>query len=153
VTAPDVVIRPVTPEDDFDAQVDLGQRAFGIYSPAQKASWLYAARLRALWSVIASHSSTASALSLYTAPNDPFWWLTKERDATIAKRSMWMLRVVDAPGAIAPWQTGSCAPTSWPTTRHPRRSARRSRTSPASTTTGWPHASSADRDLDAQPVP
>ena len=44
---PDVVIRPVTPEDDFDAQLDLGQRAFGIYSPAQKASWLYAARLRA----------------------------------------------------------------------------------------------------------
>jgi NAD(P)-dependent dehydrogenase (short-subunit alcohol dehydrogenase family) len=47
LTAPDVVIRPVTPEDDFDAQVDLGQRAFGIYSPAQRASWLYAARLRA----------------------------------------------------------------------------------------------------------
>jgi hypothetical protein len=44
---PDVVIRPVTPEDDFDAQVDLGQRAFGSYSPAQKASWLYTARLRA----------------------------------------------------------------------------------------------------------
>jgi predicted acetyltransferase len=57
--------------------------------------------LRALWSVIASHSSTASAVLLYTAPNDPFWWLTRERDATIAKRSMWMLRVVDAPGAIA----------------------------------------------------
>ena len=33
--------------------------------------------------------------------NDPFWWLTAERDATITKRSMWMLRVVDAPGAIA----------------------------------------------------
>jgi predicted acetyltransferase len=304
LTAPDVVIRPVTPEDDFDAQVDLGQRAFGIYSPAQKASWLYAARfrarhgmflgafagqrpagaaifhdlrqwwagravpcagvasvkvapeyrghgtgrrlmtellaaiaahgyplaalypatmpiyrslgwelaggryratiparslrhllapdaavatgpgeepivrraeaaeaadvvgiiggaheaardcgpitwdaplaerwlsrpdlytyrtadgfaayrwdgagdgalfvehlraaspasLRALWSVIASHSSTASTVSLHIAPNDPFWWLTRERDATIAKRSMWMLRVVDAPSAIA----------------------------------------------------
>ena len=57
--------------------------------------------LRALWSVIASHSSTASTVSLHTAPNDPFWWLTKERDATIAKRSMWMLRVVDAPAAIA----------------------------------------------------
>jgi predicted acetyltransferase len=57
--------------------------------------------LRALWSVIASHSSTASAVSLYIAPNDPFWWLTRERDATIVKRSMWMLRVVDAPGAIA----------------------------------------------------
>jgi predicted acetyltransferase len=57
--------------------------------------------LRALWSVIASHSSTASTVSLYTAPNDPFWWLTRERDATIVKRSMWMLRVVDAPAAIA----------------------------------------------------
>jgi hypothetical protein len=31
---PDLVIRPVTPEDDFDAQLDLGQRAFGIYCPA-----------------------------------------------------------------------------------------------------------------------
>ncbi len=57
--------------------------------------------LRALWSVVASHSSTADTVRLHTAPNDPFWWLTKERDATIAKRSMWMLRVVDAPGAIA----------------------------------------------------
>jgi predicted acetyltransferase len=57
--------------------------------------------LRALWSVIASHSSTASAVTLYTAPNDPFWWLTRERDATIVKHSMWMLRVVDAPAAIA----------------------------------------------------
>jgi predicted acetyltransferase len=57
--------------------------------------------LRALWSVIASHSSTASTVSLYTGPNDPFWWLTRERDATIVKRSLWMLRVVDAPAAIA----------------------------------------------------
>jgi predicted acetyltransferase len=57
--------------------------------------------LRALWSVIASHSSVARTVTALTAPNDPFWWLTTERDATIAKRSMWMLRVVDAPAAIA----------------------------------------------------
>jgi predicted acetyltransferase len=57
--------------------------------------------LRALWSVIASHSSVARTLTALTAPDDPFWWLTAERDATITKRSMWMLRVVDAPGAIA----------------------------------------------------
>jgi predicted acetyltransferase len=57
--------------------------------------------LRALWSVIASHSSVARTVTALTAPNDPFWWLTAERDATITKRSMWMLRVVDAPGAIA----------------------------------------------------
>ncbi|MCW2891775.1 MAG: family N-acetyltransferase [Actinomycetia bacterium] len=57
--------------------------------------------LRALWSVIASHSSVARTVTALTAPNDPFWWLTAERDATISKRAMWMLRVVDAPAAIA----------------------------------------------------
>jgi predicted acetyltransferase len=56
--------------------------------------------LRALWAVIASHSSVARTVTALTAPNDPFWWLTAERDATITKRSMWMLRVVDAPAAI-----------------------------------------------------
>jgi GNAT superfamily N-acetyltransferase len=59
------------------------------------------ASLRALWSVIASHSSVARTVTALTAPNDPFWWLTAERDATITKRSMWMLRVVDGPAAIA----------------------------------------------------
>jgi predicted acetyltransferase len=57
--------------------------------------------LRALWSVIASHSSVARTVTALTAPNDPIWWLTAERDAALAKRSMWMLRVVDAPAAIA----------------------------------------------------
>ncbi len=57
--------------------------------------------LLALWSVIASHSSVARTVTALTAPNDPFWWLTSERDATISKRSMWMLRVLDAPAAIA----------------------------------------------------
>ncbi len=57
--------------------------------------------LRALWSVIASHSSTADNVSGLIAPNDPFWWLTRERDATIARRAMWMLRVVDVEAAIA----------------------------------------------------
>jgi predicted acetyltransferase len=57
--------------------------------------------LRALWSVIASHGSVAQNVSGYTAPYDPFWWLTQERDATVSRRVMWMLRVVDAPAAIA----------------------------------------------------
>jgi predicted GNAT superfamily acetyltransferase len=43
----DVVIRPITPDDDYDAQLDLAQRAFGIYSAQQAASWLHMARLRA----------------------------------------------------------------------------------------------------------
>ena len=57
--------------------------------------------LRALWSVIASHSSTTDDVRGWTSPHDPFWWLTRERDATITYRSMWMLRVVDAAAAIA----------------------------------------------------
>jgi predicted acetyltransferase len=56
--------------------------------------------LRALWSVIASHSSTTENVSGWTGPYDPFWWLTRERDATISRRAMWMLRVVDAAAAI-----------------------------------------------------
>ena len=43
----DVDIRPITLRDDFNAQLDLGQRAFGVYPAENRASWLYAARLRA----------------------------------------------------------------------------------------------------------
>jgi predicted acetyltransferase len=57
--------------------------------------------LRSLWSVIASHGSVARTVRALVAPSDPSWWLTQERDATLTKRSMWMLRVVDAPAAIA----------------------------------------------------
>ena len=57
--------------------------------------------VRALWSVVASHASVAERIRVRVAPDDPFWWLTHERDARLAKRSMWMLRVVDAPAAIA----------------------------------------------------
>jgi predicted acetyltransferase len=35
------------------------------------------------------------------APDDPLWWLARERDVVLDERSMWMLRVVDAPAAIA----------------------------------------------------
>jgi predicted acetyltransferase len=57
--------------------------------------------LRALWSVIASNASVTRTVRGWTAPDDPFWWLTRERDATISYRSMWMLRVIDGPAAVA----------------------------------------------------
>jgi predicted acetyltransferase len=57
--------------------------------------------VRALWSVVASHGSVASTVRVRTSPADPFWWLTQEPDATMTERAMWMLRVVDAPAAIA----------------------------------------------------
>jgi len=43
----------------------------------------------------------ADTIRVLIPPADPFWWLTHERDAALTKRSMWMLRVVDAPAAIA----------------------------------------------------
>jgi predicted acetyltransferase len=56
---------------------------------------------RALWSVIASHGSIAESVQAWIDPSSPLWWLTAERDADIRSRRMWMLRVVDAPAAIA----------------------------------------------------
>jgi predicted acetyltransferase len=57
--------------------------------------------LRALWSVVASHSSIAETVRARVGPADPFWWLTRDRDANLYDRELWMLRVVDAPAAIA----------------------------------------------------
>jgi predicted acetyltransferase len=57
--------------------------------------------LSALWSVVASHSSIAETVHARVGPADPFWWLTRERDGRLYDRNMWMLRVVDAPAAIA----------------------------------------------------
>jgi predicted acetyltransferase len=55
----------------------------------------------ALWSLIASHSSVASRVRARVAPQDPLWWLLREQDAQIAERDPWMLRLLDAPAAIA----------------------------------------------------
>jgi len=66
----------------------------------QRVHALSPAALRSLWSVIGSHSSVAHTVRLVTGPADPFWWLLREHDATITDRSMWMLRLVDAPAAI-----------------------------------------------------
>ncbi len=55
---------------------------------------------RALWSLLAGHSSTADTVEVRTSPDSPVWWLLRERDARLVKRSMWMLRVIDAKAAI-----------------------------------------------------
>jgi len=60
-----------------------------------------AATLRAFWSQLGVHASIAEKVYACVGPADAFWWLTRERDAGVEHRSMWMLRVVDAPAAIA----------------------------------------------------
>jgi hypothetical protein len=57
--------------------------------------------VRALWTLLGSHASIADKVYAMTGPASAFWWLTRERDAGIRRRFRWMLRVVDAPAAIA----------------------------------------------------
>ncbi len=67
------------------------------------AGWLAAASpegTRALWSLLAAHSSTANTVEVRTSPDNPVWLLLRERDARLVKLSKWMLRVVDAKTAI-----------------------------------------------------
>jgi predicted acetyltransferase len=56
---------------------------------------------RALWAHVGSHASIADQVFARVAAAGVFWWLTRERDADVHHRSMWMLRVVDAPAAVA----------------------------------------------------
>jgi hypothetical protein len=60
-----------------------------------------AATTRAFWSVISSHDSIASTVRAFVGPSDPVRWLTREMDAKLAVKEPWMLRVIDAPAAIA----------------------------------------------------
>jgi predicted acetyltransferase len=67
------------------------------------AGWAVAASAdsqRALWSLLAAHSSTADTVEVRTSPDNPIWLLLRERDAKLVKLSKWMLRVVDVKAAI-----------------------------------------------------
>ncbi|MGH3388992.1 MAG: GNAT family N-acetyltransferase [Actinomadura sp.] len=57
--------------------------------------------LRALWAIVGSGSSMVTTVRASVAPDDPVLWLTRERSSEQLRREQWMLRVVDAPGAIA----------------------------------------------------
>jgi predicted acetyltransferase len=62
---------------------------------------LSAATVRAFWSHLGGYGSIAGKIHARVGPADAFWWLARERDADVVHRSMWMLRVIDAPAAIA----------------------------------------------------
>ena len=56
---------------------------------------------RALWSVVGSGSSVAKKVVAYVAPDDPIHFLLPEEVAHETSVKHWMLRVMDAPKAIA----------------------------------------------------
>jgi predicted acetyltransferase len=60
-----------------------------------------AATTRALWAVAASNSTVTETVHAQVGPSDPFWWMLREQDANISERYSWMLRLLDAPAAIA----------------------------------------------------
>lgn len=56
---------------------------------------------RTLWGIVASNAWMVESVTALASPADPIWLLTTERDVSIKHRAGWMLRVVDAPAAIA----------------------------------------------------
>jgi predicted acetyltransferase len=56
---------------------------------------------RALWALVGSGSSVARSVHACVAPDDPLFWLLRDRSAEDVKRVSWMLRVLDAPAAVA----------------------------------------------------
>ncbi len=56
---------------------------------------------RALWSTVGSHAPLARQVRAVVGPDDPVAWLTREPDVRLVSRWSWMMRVVDAPAAIA----------------------------------------------------
>jgi predicted acetyltransferase len=56
---------------------------------------------RALWSVLGSGSSVAETVKAVVAPHDPIHWLLRDRGLKTDDDEWWMLRLLDAPAAIA----------------------------------------------------
>jgi predicted acetyltransferase len=59
------------------------------------------ATLRSLWSLVGSGSSVTTTVKAALAPDDPLQWLLPERALKVDKDIWWMLRLTDAPEAIA----------------------------------------------------
>jgi predicted acetyltransferase len=94
--------------DDEDLYCYLGDDAFVCYGwSGRREITMYfavactAAATRAVWSLLASHSSIAQTIHAIVGPADPLGWLTAEPDARLRRTEEWMLRLISAPAAIA----------------------------------------------------
>jgi hypothetical protein len=110
-----IEIRLLKPGDDPEVQLDLSEYAYLAGDGFLAYRWYHGNRdlfveraeaisgrtVRALWTQLGSHASIAEKVYARAGPASAFWWLTRERDADIAHRSRWMLRVAVAPAAMA----------------------------------------------------
>ncbi len=51
--------------------------------------------------MVGSGSSIAETVHAFVAPDDPLFWLLRDRSVDELRRESWMLRVLDAPAAVA----------------------------------------------------
>ena len=56
---------------------------------------------RALWGIVASHSSVTRVVRATLGPSDPVSWLTREPDVSLRRHKHWMLRVLDPAAAVS----------------------------------------------------
>ncbi len=59
------------------------------------------ATARALWSLVGSASSVAKSVKACVEPDDPVFWLLRERTYDEVKQTRWMFRLIDVPAAVA----------------------------------------------------
>ena len=60
-----------------------------------------AATSRTWWSILASHGTMATTVRACVGPDDPLLWLTTDPGLKVTRPWSWMLRLIDAPAAIA----------------------------------------------------
>lgn len=91
--------------DTFSYLADDGFLAYRWSGSTLEVSHLVAgseATARGLWALVGSGSSIAKSVRARLAPNDPALWLFRDRALyESVERGQWMLRLVDAPRAIA----------------------------------------------------
>ena len=93
--------------DSFAYLADDGFLAYGWHGGSSRkimVECLQAASertVRAMWGIVASHTSVTETVLAWIGPADPITWLTSELDVNVRREHTWMLRVLDAPAAIA----------------------------------------------------
>ncbi|WP_283132980.1 GNAT family N-acetyltransferase [Rhizohabitans arisaemae] len=60
-----------------------------------------AATAQALWGLLGSAASIAKRVTACVEPDDPVFWLLRERTHDEVRQTRWMLRLVDVPAAVA----------------------------------------------------
>ena len=91
-------------EDNFGYLADDGFVVYNWHDSDLRIDEIVAgseATARALWATVGSGSSIATNVQAYIAPNDPVHLLVNHEADKHAQLQRWMLRVLDAPAAIA----------------------------------------------------